>query len=905
MKKIIFLFLVLISNNIFGQWNQLKTPTGNGDVNFVAAKNNKIIIKKYYSNDLFISIDDGANWNQIKNYTFSKSIWSIAFKDNDIYIGTYGDGLIKTTDNGLTFTKINSFNSNNCGSVLVNNDSIYVGFDNGFYISTNNGVTWTKKINGLQNTSISKIYKFENKLYTKTFDYKFYISLNNGDNWDTVFTELNKYSNYFYNIAQSGVNVYACNGHDMYKSTNNGKNWKEVNYFDNLSSKDFIDVYTNNNIFYVITNYGLYYSVNNGIDWIYKSEIFDILKNNYYYNNLFKISNIDGNKIYLGSENSLYKLDGVSSEWVNIGFEKSNINAVLKENDKIWLGTSGGLFYSSDNFKTWKSLGLFNKTINAIAKNDSGVFILTNNELYVVKKNNSLLEKINIYGDVSYFKDLKIDSNKIILGYDKGVIASYDYGKTWTPLNTGIPKDEVVNIQIIDNVIYAYSEDYDAGGLYYFNNNEKRWHKWENDFINKYYEILAMYKRNNELLLKTYENINHNTYLYSSKDKGLTWTKIEGSFYFNYLYNSNNHLFLLYYTTLKVIPNNERKLYNIFEYNTNLFTDIFWADANDSTIIIGDTKNGLFSKNLLLAMNDAKICSGLNATLKPKQIIGKKCYEYKWDDGVVSDSISVKVNDYDYKKHTVIGYNGSQYDTISAYISAAYRPQILINHTSLNNWDYGYYHFYLCMGDSLALNSSGASKYLWSTGETSDNIILKPKTNQEINVYGENIYQCKDTAKIKIEVRNYPAKPKIEIHNFQLTATSGNHHTWYLNGEAISGAFNNSYKPIELGYYQVKASDYYKCEIMSDTFYLESLIDEEYENSIKIFPNPVAEKLYLNKTTDTLCVIKIYNTTGKLVKEYLFKEKELSIDFADMPNGVYLISLWINNIEKRTYKLIK
>lgn len=104
MKQFYFLFLVLFSNSIFAQWTQLKTPTGNGDVDFVAAKNNKIIVLNNYDK-LFISIDDGANWNQLKNYTFSKNINSIAFKENDIYIGTYSDGLIKTTDNGFTYSK--------------------------------------------------------------------------------------------------------------------------------------------------------------------------------------------------------------------------------------------------------------------------------------------------------------------------------------------------------------------------------------------------------------------------------------------------------------------------------------------------------------------------------------------------------------------------------------------------------------------------------------------------------------------------------------------------------------------------------------------------------------------------------------------------------------------------------
>ena len=58
----------------------------------------------------------------------------------------------------------------------------------------------------------------------------------------------------------------------------------------------------------------------------------------------------------------------------------------------------------------------------------------------------------------------------------------------------------------------------------------------------------------------------------------------------------------------------------------------------------------------------------------------------------------------------------------------------------------------ISMGESVTLTASGADSYLWSTGETTENILVSPTINTVYSVVGSNVNGCTDTASISITV---------------------------------------------------------------------------------------------------------------------------------------------------------
>lgn len=80
-----------------------------------------------------------------------------------------------------------------------------------------------------------------------------------------------------------------------------------------------------------------------------------------------------------------------------------------------------------------------------------------------------------------------------------------------------------------------------------------------------------------------------------------------------------------------------------------------------------------------------------------------------------------------------------------------------------------------------------------------------------------------------------------------------------------------------------------------------------HTNKLLVYPNPVDDKIniqFKNINQDFPIKIKIYNSTGNLVKTSIIKQQESSIDVRDLDNGIYLIRAITNKNEIQTNKVV-
>jgi gliding motility-associated-like protein len=101
----------------------------------------------------------------------------------------------------------------------------------------------------------------------------------------------------------------------------------------------------------------------------------------------------------------------------------------------------------------------------------------------------------------------------------------------------------------------------------------------------------------------------------------------------------------------------------------------------------------------------------------------------------------------------------------------------------------------ICEGDVVSLRARGAKRYLWSTGETSDRIFVKPTDSIKYNVIGYN--DCgSDTAWFKVKVyqkpkANFTYNPKNPMVDesifFHYTGFGASHWTWYFGDKNALG----------------------------------------------------------------------------------------------------------------------
>ena len=153
----------------------ITTVTNLANNNFHGGRTRSILVSSLDSNKIFVgsvsgglwrSEDAGISWKAINDQAANLSVTCIVenpFNPKEIYYGTGevrggsqppGDGVYKSVDGGLTFTKIASTNigdmryCNYMQHSLIDSSTVWLGTSLGLFKTINSGTTWTKIAGG-------------------------------------------------------------------------------------------------------------------------------------------------------------------------------------------------------------------------------------------------------------------------------------------------------------------------------------------------------------------------------------------------------------------------------------------------------------------------------------------------------------------------------------------------------------------------------------------------------------------------------------------------------------------------------------------------------------------------------------------------------------------------------------
>ena len=280
----------------------------------------------------------------------------------------YGDGESSTLAISVNPLWVQtSLNNKDIYSFATSGNKIFAGGDNGVYLSTDNGNSWTLGNTGLTGYDVDALLNYGNNIFAGTGD-NVYLSTNNGTNWvasDTGFSISGVFA-----LAKKENNIFVgtyCNG--VYLSTDNGNNWISVNtgltdlYIKAIAVKD--------SSIFVGTGYdGVYISTNNGNSWS-STGLSDIL--------VWSIA-IHGNNIYAGTDNGIYVStdNGINWSVLNNGLPLNTVmSSIVIADSIIFTGTFGsGVYMSTDNGNSWVAVndGLKPNYIHALTISNNTLF---------------------------------------------------------------------------------------------------------------------------------------------------------------------------------------------------------------------------------------------------------------------------------------------------------------------------------------------------------------------------------------------------------------------------------------------------------------------------------------------------------------------------------------------------
>jgi len=213
---------------------------------------------------IFITDNTGEIWNEV----FSRiHVCSIAKSGSNLFAGTE-NGIYRSTNNGINWLKLNNGPpTNNCAvkSIVVNGISIFAGIDcTGLFKSTDEGDSWSA-VNTGYSGSIQTLFINEGRIFAGT-SFGIYLTTNNGENWTAINNGLNLSKKEVRSFAVSGSKTFAGTTYGgVYLSTNNGDSWAAVN--DGLKGTTIYSFAVNDKYIYAGSDSGVFRSKINEIKW--------------------------------------------------------------------------------------------------------------------------------------------------------------------------------------------------------------------------------------------------------------------------------------------------------------------------------------------------------------------------------------------------------------------------------------------------------------------------------------------------------------------------------------------------------------------------------------------------------------------------------------------------------------
>jgi photosystem II stability/assembly factor-like uncharacterized protein len=376
------------------------------------------VSQKSYAQDFFgqVGYPDGQNGQSIA-----------VDQNNNVYVGVWGKGILKSTNQGNSFTTANTGLTNFLikDIFVASSGKIYVTtFGGGVFVSVNGGSSWTAINNGLPTllTTTINIYP-TGLLILGTYGYGIFVSSDGGLNWVQSNLGLPYRAVTAIEISRNGYVLVGTYGGGIYQSRDTAKTWRRGssglgnNLFIQRFAKDLVG-----DVFVATNGGGIYSSPNDGLSWSrYDTTAINdlnitcmvIAESNepiigtrnggiqYWDADLYRtwrtpfqpligvtaVAKSSNNRLYaVGADPYLYVSTNYGRNWVQIGQIKDDAaikSFPLANGEILALFHNYTLMYSSDYGNHWVNTNLTNASANNIVKTNSGKFILgTNKGLY-------------------------------------------------------------------------------------------------------------------------------------------------------------------------------------------------------------------------------------------------------------------------------------------------------------------------------------------------------------------------------------------------------------------------------------------------------------------------------------------------------------------------------------------
>ena len=402
---------------------------------------------------IFNSTDEGDTWTKVEALG-NKMVNTLAVDDSNIFVGTNYAVFHLIKQNNSWVLQDTSLVNVTTGSLLLYNQNIFAGtIDYGVFISTDNGKTWSAINSGLGGQNFYPgidVYCFTNinsTIFIGTSKGVFFTT-DNGTNWNPSNIGLTNVRTQSVTVKDS--TILAAKG-PIYRSFNYGNDWTiSVNGMTDFTI-NVIDI--NEDYIYAGGSTGIAFSTDYGDQWFPTSPL----------TMLASIHAIvaKGAKVFAGANNGIYFSSDNAGHWetVNNGLTNKNVSSLALSDTIVFAGTPDGVFRSTNNGTIWDSvnIGLSNKNIYSLASDGSNIFAGTTlGGIFHSTDHGTSWMDVSPGIINSTVNTILLIGKNIFVGTSRdGIFLSKDNGMAWGEINSGLTHQDVYSLATNGSEIFA------------------------------------------------------------------------------------------------------------------------------------------------------------------------------------------------------------------------------------------------------------------------------------------------------------------------------------------------------------------------------------------------------------------------------------------------------------------
>lgn len=903
---LIWTLLSICQNPLSAQWESIG-PDG-GYVKCVERHNGILYAVTgdlwFSTSSLYVSDASSNNWLKVSDGSLPIDVRDIVVTDQCIIVGT-GSGIFRSDDGGQHWVEKN--NGFPIGDKWINHlamsgTTLFAGgTSSGMLRSSDFGESWSVCNTGLSDTYVYSLTATDDAVFAGTGDQMMGVfrTTNNGNSWQQVNTGMAYYSggiwhNGFYPqitcMTFSGNVIYAGTGENqgIWKSADNGSHWTHCG----TGTMEYFQYTTlsgdGNSLFAGTLSQGLLKSPDGGQSWTPATTGLTI-------NGEVNAVALNGAEVFVGTKGGIYRSSDTGASWgqysVGLSVQKVTQPGFATLGDALFLATeSGGIFKLNEVNNSWEDrtgqLPFSSWNLNALYANETALFVW---------------DRVSIDGGNSWEMASDYSPGTSVYGYggprwmihnaqwfafstgdNPSLYRSDNHGQSWGVLPAGIAAGSAFyGLHSTGEKLFLAT----SSGLYYSTNDGNTWQQSNFPDYNSWSLNGARFHKAGNVLYCGLYGYGGTIGIFVSTDNGLSWTKRRDFLVHRFI--SVGDAVACSGLNLEFVNGEWINVPRIMlsEDNGQNWTNISQAVVGISTLSLASAGGKLFVSSV--SDNGNSIFCSVDKGVHWVNIgSGMPESAFTSDMFVFHNKLFAGTNGQSVWQRSIDDFAPpAQPENIAGPLQPCSFETVQYQVEAVSGVTYSWQ-----IPSGWTLVSGNGTNAITVVAGTQPGLVLVIPSNG----FGNGPAQFIQVAAIA----PIPT-PTISFVNDTLHSDAEAGNQWYLNGDAIEGATQAFFVPVEDGHYHVIVTQGDCSSEMSNMIVviINGLSENDWNGQIRIYPNPARANItfQLNDGARQCVRVRLINNLGAVAfqKEICTDEagRSSEIDISEFPAGMYIFEV--------------